>query len=269
MWIIRDYIMIDKGKEYRNTLQKYLEAISQFSNSDIYENTLEASFESLNDWSLHYTLAEIKIWFKQKQLDCDMEVSEISLNEATDWTIDSDTGNISHKSKDFFVVRGLRVRSSSREVSSGWDQPILEQVGYDGGLLGLIRQRFLGVPHYLCEAKMEPGNYGKIQLSPTLQATFANIKKSHGGRKPHFLEIFENLYDDRDGFHTLFDAWLAEDGGRLYLKRNRGILVEIPEKYELKLPNDNFIWLSLYQIKELLKEDAWINPHVRGILAHV
>ena len=116
---------------------------------------------------------------------------------------------------------------------------------------------------------MEPGNYGKIQLSPTVQATFANIKKSHGGRKPHFLEFFENLSDGNDCFQTLFDAWLAEDGGRLYLKRNRGMLVEIPENYEIELPNENFIWLSLYQIKNLLEEDAWINPHVRGILAHV
>jgi oxidase EvaA len=43
----------------------------------------------------------------------------------------------------------------------------------------------------------------------------------------------------------------------------------VNEKEEINLPNDNFIWLSLYQIKQLLKEDAWINPHVRGILAHV
>ena len=260
---------LDKGAEYREKLEKYLELISPFSNSEIYEDTLEASFESLNDWSLYYTLSEVKKWFKQKQLEAEMVVSEIPLNQVRDWTADKKTGNISHKSNDFFVVRGLRVRTKSREVETGWDQPILEQVGYDGGLLGIVRQRLFGVPHYLCEAKMEPGNYGKIQFSPTLQATFANIKKSHGGRKPHFLEFFENLNDGNDDFRTLFDAWLAEDGGRLYLKRNRGILVEIPENYKIELPNENFIWLSLYQIKKLLVEDAWINPHVRGILAHV
>ena len=193
-----------------------------------------------------------------------MEISEIPLNELVGWAVDEKTGNISHKSNDFFIVRGLRVRTKSREVASGWDKPILEQVGYDGGLLGIIRQRFSGVPHYLCEAKMEPGNYGKVQLSPTLQATFANIKKYHGGRKPYFLEIFENSNEETNEFHILFDAWLAEDGGRLYLKRNRGMLVEIPEAYELKIPNDNFIWLSLYQIKKLLSEDAWINPSYQG-----
>jgi oxidase EvaA len=47
------------------------------------------------------------------------------------------------------------------------------------------------------------------------------------------------------------------------------MLLEIPEAFKLDLPNNNFIWLSLYQIKALLVEDAWINPHVRGILVHV
>ena len=70
-------------------------------------------------------------------------------------------------------------------------------------------------------------------------------------------------------FKILFSAWLAEDGGRLHLKRNKGILLEVPESFPIELPSDNFIWLSLYQIKALLKEDSWINPHIRGILAHV
>ena len=94
------------------------------------------------------------------------------------------------------------------------------------------------------------------------------MKKSHEGRKPYFSDYFENT-QNYQSFKVLFDSWLAEDGGRLYLKRNRGMLIDVPENFELKLPNDNFVWLSLYQIKELLKEDAWINPHIRGILAHV
>jgi dTDP-4-dehydro-6-deoxy-alpha-D-glucopyranose 2,3-dehydratase len=197
-----------------------------------------------------------------------MEIIDLPMNEVKGWHIDEKTGNIYHESKDFFTIHGIRVVTNSREVAGGWDQPILEQVGYDGGLLGIVRKRFDGIPHYLCEAKMEPGNYGKVQLSPTLQATFANIKKSHEGRKPHFVDFFEDV-NNYNGFEVLFDAWLAEDGGRLHLKRNRGMLIEIPEEFNLEIPNDDFIWLSLYQIKELLKEDAWINPHIRGILAHV
>ena len=260
--------MHNKAIQYQKELSEYLKSVKRFVRSDIYEDTLEASFEALNDWSLFHDVNSLKKWFIEKRANAPMEIEDIPLNEVKDWHIDEKTGNIFHKSKDFFTIHGIRVKTTSREVSGGWDQPILEQVGYDGGLLGLIKKRFEGVPHYLCEAKMEPGNYGKVQLSPTLQATFANIKKIHEGRKPHFVDYFENT-EKYEGFNTLFSAWLAEDGGRLHLKRNRGILIEIPEDFTIELPNDNFIWLSLYQIKMLLKEDAWVNPHIRGILSHV
>ena len=263
--------MIDKLKKatnYKKNLNKYKTAVLPFVKDTIYQNTLEASFESLNDWSLFNSLKDVKNWFIEKRKTAPMEIIDIPMKEVKDWYTDETTGNIYHKSNDFFVIHGIRVATQTREVIGGWDQPILEQIGYDGGLLGLIRKRFNGVPHYLCEAKMEPGNYGKVQLSPTLQATFANTKKAHNGRKPYFVDYFEEPSNYKN-FIVLFDAWLAEDGGRLHLKRNKGILIEIPEDFEIKMPNDNFIWLSLYQIKELLKEDAWINPHIRGILAHV
>ncbi|MCG3710625.1 NDP-hexose 2,3-dehydratase family protein [Aliarcobacter butzleri] len=257
-----------KAQKYKEELQQYKDAISIFIKSNLYKNTIESSFESLNDWSLFYSLTDVKQWFKEKRQNAPIEIINIPLKEVKDWHIDKLTGNIYHVSNDFFVIHGIRVKTTAREVQNGWDQPILEQVGYDGGLLGIIRKRFEGVPHYLCESKLEPGNYGKAQLSPTLQATFANIKKAHKGRKPYFLDIFENSYNNH-AIEVIFDAWLAEDGGRLHLKRNRGMLIEVPENFQIEIPNDNFIWLSLYQIKELLKEDAWINPHIRGILAHV
>lgn len=255
---------------------KYLEEYTEYYNflkkikiTTTYEHSAEASFESLKDWSIFFTLDQVKQWFISKRKDAQMQVVEIPLNEVKDWQIDRATGNISHKSGNFFHIHGVRVKTDTREVGpGGWEQPILKQEGFDGGILGIIRKRFEGIPHYLCEAKMEPGNYGKIQISPTLQATFANLNRAHGGKKPFFSDYFESNQKHHDT-KILFSAWLAEDGGRLYLKRNKGILLELPEAYEINPPNDNFIWLSLYQIKELLKEDAWINPHVRGVLAHV
>ena len=260
--------MQKKSERYKNEFSKFSEAIIPFLNSNIYDNTIESSFEALNDWSLFYSLNDVRHWFENKRKTAHMDVIDIPMNEVKDWYTDKKTGNIYHKSKDFFVIHGVRIKTDTRETGGGWDQPILEQVGYDGGILGIIRKRFDGIPHYLCEAKMEPGNYGTVQFSPALQATFANLKQAHQGRKPHFSDFFENP-QNYSNFKILFDAWLAEDGGRLHLKRNRGMLVEIPNNFNIELPNDNFIWLSLYQIKELLKEDAWINPHIRGILAHV
>lgn len=255
------------NSDYQKNLRHFLNSISAFVKDEIYPHTLEFMFESINDWSQFHSIEEVKEWFLNKKKMSELLIEDIAMNEMSGWIIDKDTGNISHISGEFFQIHGVRVSTSTREVSSTWDQPILEQVGYDGGLLGLIRKRINGVPHYLCQVKEEPGNYGKVQISPTLQATFSNLNQAHGGKRPLFSDLFVNRYS-QEGINVLFDAWLAEDGGRLYLKRNRGILMEVDETIDVNIPNDNFIWLSLYQIKQLLKEDAWVNPHVRGIIAH-
>jgi oxidase EvaA len=255
-------------KSFNEQYRQFFEKTREFSSDVTYSHTCEAFFESLSDWSQFHSLDDVKKWFEEKRKNSSLSVDDIPLNEVSGWEIDPETGDIKHHAGEFFTVHGIRVNSKNREVNVTWDQPILEQVGYDGGLLGIIRKRFNEVPHYLCEAKEEPGNYGKVQISPSLQATFSNLNQAHGGRKPYFSELFISRATNKN-VTILFDSWLAEDGGRLHLKRNRGILMEVNEMEEIPLPNDNFIWLSLYQIKQLLKEDAWINPHVRGVLAHV
>jgi len=260
-------VSLDTPERYRISLESYRSFLSS-AGFDISDLRSEHQFESLDDWSLFNTLTEVKAWFEEMRAETTMEVDTIPLRDARGWRADETTGDISHESGDFFTVRGIRVaQSSSREIGTqGWDQPILEQVGYDGGILGLVRKRFDGVPHYLIEAKAEPGNYQIVQMSPTLQATFANLRQSHGGRKPRFAEIFEDPASI--GGTVLYDQWLSEDGGRLMNKRNRGMLVEVLPDYQLDITND-FAWISMYQIKACLQANAWVNPHIRGIIAHL
>lgn len=226
----------------------------------------EYLFEILEDWSIYQDLDSLRGWFLQRRTECQMSVEEIPLNLCREWLIDEETGNYSHSSGEFFQLHGIRVTQGLSREATSWDQPIVTQVGFDGGILGIIRQRHLGVPHYLLEAKAEPGNFGLVQLSPTLQATFSNLKRAHKGRKPHFARFFESA--EQHAAKVLNRAWLAEDGGRLYRKRNLGMLVELAPEEKLEIP-ENFVWASLYQIKELMVEDAWVNPHVRGVLAHI
>lgn len=229
---------------------------------------VESHVESTCDWSQVATMGDVMAWFEGQRASCPMRVADIPLNEARGWIVDPDTGDVRHESGEFFTVHGIRVTQSvGREVGGGgWDQPILEQVGYDGGLLGILRRRINGIPHYLVEAKAEPGNYKTVQMSPTLQATFSNLKRAHEGRKPRFAELFERPEDH--GATVLYSQWLSEDGGRLHLKRNRGMLVEVPEGTPVDAPG-SFMWMSMWQIKECLNEDAWVNPHIRGIIAHL
>ncbi|MCL1594886.1 MAG: NDP-hexose 2,3-dehydratase family protein [Actinomycetia bacterium] len=253
--------------EYTDSLSQYRDNLTLLG-YEVDDIRSEHHLECMQDWSQFRTLDEIHQWFLERRRATTMGVEDIPLREARGWTINSETGDICHESGDFFTVHGIRVRqTATREVGGGgWDQPILEQVGYDGGLLGIVRKRFDGVPHYLIEAKAEPGNYEIIQMSPTLQATFSNLRRAHGGRKPRFAEVFEE--PDSVGATVLYAQWLSEDGGRLHKKRNFGMLVEVPTSFKPDL-TDDFAWMSMYQIKACLNENAWVNPHIRGIIAHL
>ena len=67
----------------------------------------------------------------------------------------------------FFSIEGRRITNTKREVNS-WDQPFIKQIGYKGGIIGLVRSKIKGVPHYLVDAKFEPGNFNDVQLSSSL-----------------------------------------------------------------------------------------------------
>jgi dTDP-4-dehydro-6-deoxy-alpha-D-glucopyranose 2,3-dehydratase len=250
---------------YRNNLNKYLGFTQELGVDKTFATfRLEAQFESLKDWCQTGNIESKKAWFQEQKARCTMKVESIPLTQCRGWTVDEE---VTHESGEFFKIEGLRVTlSSSREVKSGWDQPILTQIGYDGGLLGIIRKSINGIPHYLLEAKAEPGNYGLTLLSPTLQATFSNLKKAHGGSKPKFSEYFET--PEQNNGEILFSQWMSEDGGRLHNKRNKGMIVQVPEDKDLEYP-DSFQWFSLWQIKELISEDAWVNPHIRSIISHL
>jgi dTDP-4-dehydro-6-deoxy-alpha-D-glucopyranose 2,3-dehydratase len=224
--------------------------------------------ESLKDWSELDSIETIKDWFlkKQKEISNQVTIEEIPINECKNWT--SVEGKITHDSGGFYEIVGVRVgQTSDREVKNGWDQPFIKQVGLNGGILGLIRTKINNIPYYVCDAKFEPGNPDIIQISPTLQATFSNLQKIHGGSSPNFSEFFYPQADD--DATTLLDQWFSEDGGRLYLKRNKGIVLSLPfEKIESKL-SDRYKLLTLFQIKELIKLNSWVSPHLRSLISWI
>jgi len=228
----------------------------------------EVAVESVRDWSTFATLDEVKTWFLRQRAENTMTITRIPADQCRGWYIEEGTGAWRHESGEFFVVEAIEVSmSSSREVGAGgWCQPVMTQIGDDGGILGLPRQRFDGVPHYLVQAKAEPGNYELVSLSPAVQATFSNLKRAHGGRLPTFASLF--YPEVPEGCRVLAKAWLSEDGGRLFNKRNLGIVIEVPDDQVIDLL-DGFRWLSMWQIKQLFAENAWVNPHLFRLISMV
>ena len=225
---------------------------------------IKTMIESIHDDNQINSLDYVINWFNKKREESDMTTQEIGINDLDKWNVSSTTGNISHDSKGFFELIGVKVSNTfNREVGKeGWTQPMIGK--NPGGILGILMKKINGVPHYLLQAKAEPGNIGKLQLSPTLQATTSNLLKAHGGKRPVFAEYF----DESNNPKIIYAKWQSEDGGRFYLKSNYNMIVEIEENKELDIP-DYFIWITLYQIKQLLKIENFVGPHVRGIISYL
>ena len=112
------------------------------------------------------------------------------------------------------------------------------------------------------QAKIEPGNLNNVQLSPTLQATKSNYTQVHKGKKPLYLEYFQNAKKNQ----ILLDQLQSEQGARFLRKRNRNIIIQIEEDIEVY---DDFIWLSLGQIKKLIMQDNLVNMDTRTVISGI
>lgn len=182
-------------------------------------------------------------WLKSQKRQNKIKVKIKKLDNLNNWYFDKNS--IFHKSKKFFKIIGIDVKSNL--VGKNWDQPIIVQ--NELGILGIIKDKKR--ERYLLQAKVEPGNKNKLQLSPTVQATKSNYTRIHGGKKIPFLSFFLNKKKD-------FISQ-SEQGYRYLFKFNYNSLVEITKS--IKIFN-NFYWfnkrdlIKLVKIKNILNMDT-------------
>jgi len=177
------------------------------------------------------------------------------------WSRD-EGGNVRHRSGQFFGVEGVRIESADvREVAS-WDQPIYTQL--EGGILALLaRETPANGVEFLLNAKAEPGNIGVIQLSPTIQSTWSNIRRAHAGKRPPMVEVLAA----ETGVRIIYRAEHNEEGGRFWRKSNENIIAFLDDERVIETDMTMFRWSSLSQIKELALMDNVLSPFVKTILA--
>jgi dTDP-4-dehydro-6-deoxy-alpha-D-glucopyranose 2,3-dehydratase len=200
-----------------------------------------------------------KNWFTRKKQENHFSVEQIPFSSLRQWYFEEETQNLKHASGRFFTIEGIRIHTNFGPTPC-WEQPIINQP--EIGILGIITRKFDGIPYFLMQAKMEPGNVNILQLSPTVQATKSNFTQVHGGRLPPYLEYFL----DRSKARYLVDQLQTEQGGRFLRKRNRNMIVEVDHDFDIL---DGFCWLTLGQIKKLLEEDNFVNMDARTVLSCV
>lgn len=199
-------------------------------------------------------------WVTTALLSPKLKVSTMSLRQMQDWSIDEATGDIRHDTGKFFSLTGLYVRHRTLNGEIEWDQPVIDQP--EIGILGIIVKKINGILHFCLQAKEEPGNVNSVQLSPTVQATFSNYTRAHGGNAPRFTEYFLNPARGR----VIYAKLQTEDGGRFLYKSNRNMIVQVAD-HEMDLLPEGFIWVTLRQIRRLLQRDNLMHACTRSILA--
>lgn len=201
------------------------------------------------------TTDEIIQWIEETNTMTKVNIQKISLDECIPWYYDSDVGYITNPARSFFSISGFQaVLNGAVQL----EQPILLQneIGY----LGIICKKINGVLNFLMQAKIEPGNVNKVQLSPTIQATRSNFTQKHGGNKPPYLEHFLNASQ----YTIIVDQIQSEQSARFYKKRNRNIIILVDDEVEVYTSH---IWMTLGQIKELMRHDNIVNMDTRTVLS--
>lgn len=199
-------------------------------------------------------------WREVKRGEIVFEASLIPLNEVRGWRAD-DGGNIRHDSGQFFGVEGVRVEAGKLREVRGWDQPIYTQP--EGGVLAMVARETSKGVEFLIQAKAEPGNIGTLQLVPSLQCTWSNIRRVHQGSNPPLTELLQA----EAGVRWVYRAQHNEEGGRFWRKSNENAVLFLDDENLIESDLDMFHWASLSQIKALGLMDNLLSPFVKTILA--
>jgi hypothetical protein len=200
---------------------------------------------------------QLEEWLAERRRLRPFQVTRVPLERLDGWKFAADSGDVIHHSGRFFAVEGVHVQTDYGHIPEWW-QPIINQP--DRAILGILAKDIGGVLHFLMQAKMEPGNVNVVQISPTVQATSSNYLRVHKGARSRYIEYFNEAGRAR----VLADVLQSEQGSWFRGKCNRNIVMEVTDEIE---PHEDFIWLTLGQIFDLLRRPNLVNMDARTVLS--
>lgn len=208
--------------------------------------------------SLHVPI-EMMSWITEQQTRHSVQTTPIALDEVERWHRGED--EIVHELGVFFSIIAVEVVTNSREVSS-WSQPLIRPHG--DGVVAVLVARVDGVLHILMNARLEPGYLDVVELAPTVQCTPDTYVQLPREARPPFLDLVLGRRSEQ----VLFSAELSEEGGRFHHARSRYEVIEVDPGFVEAEPED-YRWLTLHQLNELLRHSHYINVQARSLIACV
>lgn len=180
-------------------------------------------------------------------------VMDMPFSQSKEWIFRD--GVLEHVTGKFFRVVGVRCKNQQKETPY---HPLLEQ--REVGTLGFLIRERNGKKEILVQAKIEPGNIGVVQLSPTCQATASNQLRVHGGKNPPFAEVFS-----RNDTTIFRNSLQSEQGTRFLGKFNRNVCATLGDGDDI-VPDETHRWIPVDDFLSLLHYDFLVNTDARSVL---
>jgi oxidase EvaA len=214
------------------------------------------SSELNNGSSLHH-FDHIIHWFTELKTQYDLITKPIPLHATNQWVIETDC--IRHIENRYFKVIAVQVEIDNREVTS-WDQPLIEPA--QQGICAFIVKEICGNLHFLVQGKVEPGNFDILEMAPTVQCLTGSYTNELSRKTLPYL----NYILDSKKENVILDSLQSEEGGRFYREQNRNMVLLVGEDFPIDTP-DNYIWMTLNQLKMFIKFNNYLNIQARSLIS--
>jgi oxidase EvaA len=207
--------------------------------------------------SLH-SLTEIVSWFTEMKTRNEWRSNLITLDKVTRFSRSADA--IADDDRDGFQIIARRVRAENREVTE-WTQPLLAPRRQ--GLAVFLAREIMGVIHLLVRARPEPGLLDRVEMGPSVQLAPTGAAAAVIGPEP-----FYEYAAGADAARVRFDAVMSEEGGRFHHAQTRYQVIEVGDDVPMETP-ENYCWLTLDQIMELVRHGHYLTVEARSLLTCV
>ncbi|MBC2875796.1 MULTISPECIES: NDP-hexose 2,3-dehydratase family protein [Streptomyces] len=202
--------------------------------------------------ALNDTAAVLR-WFTGAKSRHELSAHRIPLRALPGWRATPEA--IAHEDGRHFSIIGVTAQVGNREVAE-WDQPLLYPEGR--GVVAFVIKVIEGVAHLLVHARFQPGLLDGMEMGPTVQC----VPENYPDGPPRFLDYVLNAPRER----VLYNAVLAEEGGRFYHSQNNYLLVEAGDDFPTAVPED-YCWMTAHQLTLLLRHGYYVNVEARSLLA--
>ena len=117
---------------------------------------------------------------------------------------------------------------------------------------------------FLVHLRQEVGSRNFVEIGPTVQCNILNEQLGVSCSSRHFLHLFQ----DTGRATVIHDSMQSEEGGRFFREQNRNMIILLDPSEQLSV-TENFRWLTLREILDLLLHSNYVNIQARSLLSLV